>query len=74
MGQVVPGSCRKDKFHRDTILDGEIVNDILADGTVVIYANIAGYSPRPFQKNWTGRDGPFVYIIGQDVIDRFAKK
>ena len=32
-GQVIPGSYRKDKFHRDTILDGEIVNDILADGT-----------------------------------------
>lgn len=32
-GEVVPGSFRKDKFHRDTILDGEIVNDVLADGT-----------------------------------------
>lgn len=32
-GQVIPGSYRKDKFHRDTILDGEIVNDILEDGT-----------------------------------------
>ena len=46
------------------------VGDILDDGTVVIHANIAGYSPRPFQKNWTGRDGPFVHIIGQNVIDK----
>ena len=33
MGQAVPGSYRKDRCHRDTILDGEIVNDILEDGT-----------------------------------------
>jgi hypothetical protein len=30
------------------------------DGTLLLQANIAGYSPRPFQKNWTGSDGPFV--------------
>ena len=46
------------------------VGDILADGTVLIHANVAGYSPRPFQKNWTGREGPFVYIIGQNVLDK----
>jgi hypothetical protein len=27
------GNFRKDKFHKDTILDGEIVLDILEDGT-----------------------------------------
>ena len=46
------------------------VGDILEDGAVLIHANIAGYGPRPFQKNWTGRDGPFVYIIGQNVLDK----
>jgi hypothetical protein len=46
------------------------VGDILEDGTVLIHANITGYSPRPFQKNWTGRDGPFVYIVGQNVLDK----
>ncbi len=47
------------------------VFDVL-DETTVIWANIAGFSPRPFQKNWTDRDGPFVYIIGQNLIDRLA--
>ena len=48
------------------------VGDILADGTVLIQAIIAGYSPRPFQKNWTGRDGPFVYMIGQNAFDKLS--
>lgn len=48
------------------------VADILDDGTTLIWANIAGYSARPFQKNWTGREGPFVYIIGQKLIDKLA--
>ncbi len=26
------------------------VTDILNDGTILIWANVAGYSPRPFQK------------------------
>lgn len=46
------------------------VTDILDDGTLVISANIAGYAPRAFGKNWTDRDGPFVYIIGQELLDR----
>lgn len=50
------------------------VGDILDDGTVLIQAHVAGYGPAAFQKNWTGRDGPFVYIIGQNVIDRLAGK
>ena len=48
------------------------VGDILDDGTVLIRASIAGYDPAPFQKNWTGRDGPFVYIIGKKVLDKYA--
>ena len=50
------------------------VGDILDDRTVLISAHIAGYRPRPFQKNWTGRDGPFVYIIGQNVLDKLARE
>jgi hypothetical protein len=41
------------------------VGDLADDGSPIIVANVAGYSPRPFQKNWTGREGPFVFIIGQ---------
>jgi AAA+ ATPase superfamily predicted ATPase len=50
------------------------VNDILNDGTVLIWANVAGFSPRPFQKNWTDKDGPFVYIIFDNVINKLSNK
>src|SRR5579859_5057156 len=29
------------------------VGDVLADGTLLIVANVAGYAPRPFGQNWT---------------------
>jgi hypothetical protein len=50
------------------------VGDLLEDGTPVIMASVAGYSPRPFQKNWTGREGPFVFIIGQPFLSKLAGK
>jgi hypothetical protein len=50
------------------------VGDLSQDGTPIIVANVAGYSPCPFQKNWTGRDGPFVFIIGQPFLDKLAGK
>lgn len=50
------------------------VNDILNDGTVLIWANVAGFKPRPFQKNWTDRDGPFVYIIFDNVVNKLSNK
>jgi hypothetical protein len=43
---------------------------LLENGTPLIAATIAGYHPRPFQANWTGRDGPFVYIIGQRLLEK----
>jgi hypothetical protein len=49
------------------------VGDVLPDHTVLLVANVAGYSARPFQRNWTGRDGPFVYIIGQKFLDKSKK-
>ncbi|SRR6185437_2800700 len=44
------------------------VGYLSSDGDPVIVASVAGYGPRPFQKNWTGRDGPFVFIIGQPFL------
>ena len=49
------------------------VTDILDDGTLILSAYIAGYPPGPFQKNWTGRDGPFVHMVGQRVFDRLGR-
>lgn len=48
------------------------VGDLSGDGSPIIVANVAGYDPRPFQKNWTGRDGPFVFIIGKPFLDKLA--
>lgn len=48
------------------------VGDLSEDGSPIIVANVAGYSPRPFQKNWTGREGPFVFIIGQPFLRKLA--
>jgi hypothetical protein len=48
------------------------VGDLAHDGSPIIVANVAGYSPKPFQKNWTGREGPFVFIIGQPYLDKLA--
>jgi hypothetical protein len=50
------------------------VADILEDGTLLIVGNVAGYAPRPFGRNWTGRDGPFVRIVGRPFLDKMAGK
>jgi hypothetical protein len=50
------------------------VGDLSEDGTPLIVASVAGYSACPFQKNWTGREGPFVFIIGQPFLSRLAGK
>jgi hypothetical protein len=49
------------------------VGDMLDDGRLLLVGYRAGYAPRPWGKNWTGRDGPFVRIMGQKFIDRYEK-
>lgn len=44
------------------------VIDIEADGTPVVAALIAGYPSRPFGNNWKGTVGPFIYIIGTELL------
>jgi hypothetical protein len=46
------------------------VGDILDDGRLLLNGYRAGYPPRAWGKNWTGRDGPFVPIMGQLFIDK----
>ena len=48
------------------------VGDLSDEGSPIIVANVAGYNPRPFGKNWTGREGPFVFIIGRPFLDKLA--
>jgi hypothetical protein len=51
------------------------VEDVLADGTVLISANIAGYEPGPFPEiNRQGGKGPFNYIIGQKFLDKIKRE
>jgi hypothetical protein len=50
------------------------VGDLLEDGTLLIVANVAGYEPCAFQRNWTGREGPFVYIVGSPFMSRMEGK
>jgi hypothetical protein len=38
------------------------VGDLLDDGTPVIVALVAGYAPKPFGKNWQGKEGPFIQL------------
>ena len=48
------------------------ITDLLADGTPLVEARIADFAPGPFQKNWTGRDGPYVRIVGGAFIAKTA--
>lgn len=50
------------------------VGDILEDGTLIIFANIAGYDPKPWGMNWQGNEGPFIHIIGQKFLNKVGKK
>jgi len=50
------------------------VGDVLEDGTLLMVGNVAGYAPRRFGQNWTGRDGPFVRIVGGPFLNKMAGK
>jgi hypothetical protein len=43
------------------------VGEVLEDGTPIVFALVAGYAPGSFGRNWTGRNGPFVYIVGRGI-------
>jgi hypothetical protein len=48
------------------------VGDLLEDGALLIVGNVAGYAPRPFGRNWKGREGPFVPIVGISFLNKLA--
>lgn len=49
------------------------VGDMLDDGRLLLVGYLANCSPRPWGKNWSGRDGPFVRIMGQEFLDKYGK-
>jgi hypothetical protein len=50
------------------------VADLLEDGSLLLVGNVAGYAPRSFGRNWTGREGPFVPVVGAPLLNRMAGK
>ena len=48
--------------------------DLLDDGTPLLQAGIAGYGAEPFGQNWTGREGPYVRIVGAAFIAKMGGK
>jgi len=48
------------------------VADLLEDGSLLIVGNVSGHAPRPFGRNWTGREGPFVPIVGISFLNKMA--
>jgi hypothetical protein len=43
--------------------------EVLPDGTLLLIGKRAGFAPAKFQKNWTGRDGPFVLFHGPRLLE-----
>jgi hypothetical protein len=50
------------------------VADLLEDGSLLIVGIVAGYEACSFSKNWKGREGPFIYIVGAPLMARMAGK
>ncbi len=50
------------------------VADLLDDGSLLIVGSVAGYASRRFGRNWTGREGPFVQVVGVPLLNRMAGK
>lgn len=44
------------------------VIEIADDGTPIVAALPAGYPPTKFGTNWRGTPGPFIYIIGSQIL------
>lgn len=45
-----------------------IIEDVTKKGIIIFKAQIAGFRPRPFQKGWSNRPGPFIYGINSHLI------
>jgi hypothetical protein len=50
------------------IVDLHISYDGNNHSALLVKGSRANYSPRPFQKGWSGRPGPFIYAIGQPFL------
>ncbi|NVJ46263.1 MAG: hypothetical protein HWE07_04015 [Cytophagia bacterium] len=44
------------------------IKEILNESCVLVVGRIASYEPRPFQKGYTNRSGPFIYGVNHTLI------
>jgi hypothetical protein len=42
-----------------------VIREVTQDNKLRIIGRISGFEPRPLQKGWSGRLGPFIYGIDQ---------
>lgn len=67
--EVIAQRVYEDENHIRPCVD-ILVTDFLDERRLIIEGIVAGYPPRPFGKSWTGNDGPFVYGVGQKLLDK----
>jgi hypothetical protein len=48
------------------------VGELAADGSSVVVAHVPRYKPRPFYSSRIEREGPFVILIAQRLLDRLG--
>lgn len=70
--EVITQAVYQDENHIRPCVDIGVW-DLLEDGTLVIKGIISGHAPTTFGKNWTGRDGPFVYAVGQPFVNKIRE-
>jgi hypothetical protein len=51
-----------------------ILGDVLEDGRLLFVGYRAGFKPRPWEKNYQGRDGPLIRRFSQDFLDKIGVK
>jgi hypothetical protein len=80
-GEKVSGDIAEEVVRRVFVDENNIYpcvdlgpSDLETDGRLLIGAIRAGYAPRPFGKNWTGADGPFVLIYGEALRKKIAEQ
>lgn len=70
--EVITQAVYEDENHIRPCVD-IVAEDLLEDGRLLIHGSIAGYAPAPFGKNWAGREGPFIYGVGQNLADKLRR-
>ena len=47
------------------------IGEMLDDGRLLLVGYRASFTPRPWEKGFGGKDGPFIRITGQKFLDRY---